>query len=131
MNVRGAEIVDVPFLNDYESGPDAAGRAEPETGELEPDLAALEERLRRLDHELLSLVQRRTDLARRLIAQRVGEGGTAYVHEQDLAVFRRFRALGPDGRNLAAMLVRRAATPAPAAGPTGHAGRRPADPSTP
>jgi chorismate mutase len=131
MNAGRAEIVDIPFLDDYASAPDDPGHAEPETEDAAADLAVLDEQLRRLDHELLLLVRRRTELARRLTARRVDAGGTAYVHDQDLAVFRRYRALGSSGRELATLLLRQAAMPIPAAAPTGRAAVPPADPSVP
>ncbi|WP_433831143.1 chorismate mutase [Actinoplanes sp. CA-015351] len=101
MNARAVEVVDVPLLNPYQPEP------EPEATPA-PDAAALDEQMRRLDHELLQLVQRRTELARRLAERRVAEGGTRYVHEHELAVVRRYRSLGPDGPALGLLLLRMA-----------------------
>jgi chorismate mutase len=99
MNVRSPDIITVPLLDSYgEPG-------EPEPGH-PPDSAALAHELERLDEELLRLIRRRTELARAVVSRRIAEGGTAYVHEQELAVARRFRVLGPSGPDLALLLLR-------------------------
>ncbi|MEU8614960.1 chorismate mutase [Actinoplanes sp. NPDC048791] len=111
MNVRSPDIITVPLLDSYgEPDEPAAGRhtaAEPEPGHV-PDSAALTRELERLDDELLRLIRRRTELARAVVSRRIAEGGTAYVHEQELAVARRFRVLGPSGPDLALLLLRQA-----------------------
>lgn len=82
---------------------DLATRGEPATG---GGLDELESQLDRLDVELLTLVRRRTRLARQLGAARAEAGVPRFVHERELAVVYRFRTLGPPGRDLATILLR-------------------------
>lgn len=70
------------------------------------DVTTLQSQLEGLDTELLGLVRRRTAVARRLQAARADTGQSRYVHDSELSVMRRFRNLGPAGRELAGLLLR-------------------------
>lgn len=66
----------------------------------------LQVQLERMDTEIITLVRRRTALARQLGEARRTSGGTRVVHEAELAVVRRFLGLGAGGRDLAMILLR-------------------------
>lgn len=91
---------------------------------------ALERQLDHLDLEIIRLVRRRTELARRVTCARVNGGGTGYVHQGELAVVRRYLQLGRPGRDLALVLLRLGRV-SRVAGSTAGAGTRPVDPSVP
>ena len=59
-----------------------------------------------IDAELLRLVQRRTEISQRIGLARMAAGGPRIVYNREMAVLARFRALGPEGRDLAMMLLR-------------------------
>ncbi len=82
------------------------------------EVEALESRLDQVDVELLGAVRRRTALARRLADLRISTGQPAFAHQQELLVVRRFMALGPAGRDLAALLLRMARSARIGAGST-------------
>lgn len=78
-----------------------AENATPET-----DLAALREEIDVLDAEILRLVQRRTAVSKAIGTARLAAGGTRVVHGREMAVLDRYRDLGPEGRELAMLLLR-------------------------
>ncbi len=70
------------------------------------DLKELREEIDQLDAEILRLVRRRTEISRNIGAARMAAGGTRIVHSREMAVLARFGELGPEGRDLAMLLLR-------------------------
>lgn len=60
----------------------------------------------RLDTEILQLIQRRTEVSRRIGAARMAAGGPRIVYSREMAVLARFRDLGSEGRELGMLLLR-------------------------
>lgn len=58
-----------------------------------------------LDAEILRLVRRRTEVAKAIGAARMTSGGTRIVHNREIAVLERYRDLGPEGAQLAMILL--------------------------
>jgi chorismate mutase len=71
-----------------------------------PDLTALRNEIDYLDAEILRLVQRRTAVSRTIGQVRRAAGGPRVVHGREMAVLDRYRALGPEGHELAMLLLR-------------------------
>lgn len=71
-----------------------------------PEIDVLRVEIDQLDADILRLIQRRTDVSRRIGAIRRAEGGPRVVLSREQAVLARFRELGPEGRELAMMLLR-------------------------
>ena len=59
-----------------------------------------------IDAELLRLIARRTEISQRIGLARMAAGGPRIVYNREMAVLARFRDLGPEGRELAMMLLR-------------------------
>lgn len=72
----------------------------------ETDLAALRTEIDELDTEILRLVQRRTAVSKAIGTARMAAGGPRVVHGREMAVLERYRELGPEGRELAMLLLR-------------------------
>lgn len=72
----------------------------------ETDLDALRIEIDELDAEILRLVQRRSEVSRAIGAARMAAGGPRVVHGREMAVLERYRELGPEGRELAMLLLR-------------------------
>jgi chorismate mutase len=70
------------------------------------DLGKVREEIDKLDAEILRLVQHRTRISRSIGAMRVANGGPRIVYKQEMAVLARFRGLGPEGSDLAMLLLR-------------------------
>jgi chorismate mutase len=71
-----------------------------------PDLTALRTEIDYLDAEILRLVQRRTAVSQTIGQARRAAGGPRVVHGREMAVLDRYRALGPEGHELAMLLLR-------------------------
>ena len=71
-----------------------------------PDLTALRTEIDYLDAEILRLVQRRTAVSQTIGRARRAAGGPRVVHGREMAVLDRYRALGPEGHELAMLLLR-------------------------
>jgi chorismate mutase len=71
-----------------------------------PEVDLLRVEIDQLDADILRLIQRRTELSRRIGAIRLAAGGPRLVLSREQAVLARFRELGPEGRELAMMLLR-------------------------
>lgn len=82
------------------SGPAAGGRGET------TDLPSLRDEIDDLDAEILRLVQRRSEVSQAIGRARMAEGGPRVVHGREMAVLDRYRELGPEGRELAMLLLR-------------------------
>jgi chorismate mutase len=68
--------------------------------------ASFREEIDKLDAEILRMVQHRTTISRSIGAARLATGGPRIVYKQEMAVLTRFRELGPEGRDLAMLLLR-------------------------
>jgi chorismate mutase len=59
-----------------------------------------------LDTQILELIKRRTDVSQRIGRARMAAGGPRIVYSREMAVLARFRELGPEGKELAMLLLR-------------------------
>jgi len=75
-----------------------------------PEAAASIDELRqeidRLDAQILAAVKRRTEVSRTIGKLRMASGGTRLVHSREMKVIERYSELGPDGKDLAMLLLR-------------------------
>ncbi|MFI9814864.1 chorismate mutase [Saccharothrix variisporea] len=70
------------------------------------DIDALRQEIDHLDAELLRLVKRRVEVSRTIGAARMAAGGTRIVHNREIDVINRYKELGPEGRDLAMILLK-------------------------
>ena len=59
-----------------------------------------------LDAEILRLIKRRSEISRQVGEARMAAGGTRVVYNREMDVLARYRDLGPEGRELAMLLLR-------------------------
>jgi chorismate mutase len=71
-----------------------------------PDIDELRGEIDRLDTEILAAVKRRTEVSRAIGKARMASGGTRLVHIREMKVIERYGELGPDGKDLAILLLR-------------------------
>jgi chorismate mutase len=78
------------------------------TIETEPllDIDDLRSEIDRLDAEILAAVKRRTLVSQAIGRARMASGGTRLVHSREMKVIERYSELGPDGKDLAMVLLR-------------------------
>ncbi|WP_407067542.1 chorismate mutase [Mycobacterium triplex] len=60
----------------------------------------------RLDAEILAAVRRRAEVSREIGRARMASGGTRLVHSREMKVIQRYSELGPEGKDLAMLLLR-------------------------
>jgi len=60
----------------------------------------------RLDAEILAAVKRRTEVSQAIGKARMASGGTRLVHSREMKVIERYSALGPEGKDMAMLLLR-------------------------
>ena len=60
----------------------------------------------RLDAEILAAVKRRTEVSQEIGKARMASGGTRLVHSREMKVIERYSELGPEGKDLAMLLLR-------------------------
>ncbi|HEX6345748.1 chorismate mutase [Umezawaea sp.] len=77
-----------------------------ETPASAPDIDELRQEIDRLDKELLRLVKRRAEVSKVIGAARMAAGGTRIVHNREIDVLNRYKELGPDGKDLAMILLK-------------------------
>jgi chorismate mutase len=70
-----------------------------------PEIGQLRTEIDHLDAEILRLVKRRTEVSRMIGATRMASGGTRIVVNREMDVLARYRELGPEGRQLAMVLL--------------------------
>lgn len=70
-----------------------------------PDIDALRLEIDRLDAEILAAVQKRTEVSKLIGKARMASGGTRLVHSREMKVIERFSSLGPEGKDLAMLLL--------------------------
>ena len=71
-----------------------------------PDIDALRLEIDRLDAEILAAVKRRAEVSQEIGRARMASGGTRLVHSREMKVIARYSELGPDGKDLAMLLLR-------------------------
>lgn len=69
-------------------------------------IADFREEIDYLDAEILRLVKRRAEVSRQVGAARMASGGPRIVYNREMDVLARYRELGPEGRELAMILLR-------------------------
>ncbi|HEY5853159.1 MAG TPA: chorismate mutase [Aldersonia sp.] len=72
----------------------------------EEEIVRLREEIDRLDAEILAAIKRRTEVSQIIGHTRMASGGTRLVHSREMKVIERFSELGPEGKNLAMLLLR-------------------------
>jgi chorismate mutase len=70
------------------------------------DIDALRKEIDRLDAEILAAVKRRAEVSREIGKARMASGGTRLVHSREMQVIERYSELGPEGKDLAMLLLR-------------------------
>jgi chorismate mutase len=70
------------------------------------DIDALRLEIDRLDAEILAAVKRRAEVSRQIGKARMASGGTRLVHSREMQVIQRYSELGPEGKDLAMLLLR-------------------------
>jgi chorismate mutase len=70
------------------------------------DIDGLRHEIDRLDTEILAAVKRRTEVSREIGKARMASGGTRLVHSREMKVIERYSELGPEGKDLAMLLLR-------------------------
>ena len=56
--------------------------------------------------EILAAVKRRAEISQAIGKVRIASGGTRLVHSREMKVIERYSELGPDGKDLAILLLR-------------------------
>jgi chorismate mutase len=70
------------------------------------DIDDLRQEIDRLDAEILAAVKRRTEVSQTIGRARMANGGTRLVHSREMKVIERYSELGPEGKDLAMLLLR-------------------------
>ena len=70
------------------------------------DIDELRKEIDRLDAEILAAVKRRAEVSRQIGKARMASGGTRLVHSREMQVIERYSELGPEGKDLAMLLLR-------------------------
>jgi len=78
------------------------------TIETEPvaDIDDLRRAIDQLDATILEAVKRRTEVSKLIGKARMASGGTRLVHSREMKVIERYSELGPEGKDLAMLLLR-------------------------
>lgn len=71
-----------------------------------PDIDDLRREIDELDATILAAVQRRTEVSKTIGEARMASGGTRLVHSREMKVIERYSVLGPEGKDLAMLLLR-------------------------
>ena len=71
-----------------------------------PDIDDLRQEIDQLDATILKAVKRRTEVSKLIGKARMASGGTRLVHSREMTVIERYSELGPDGKDLAMLLLR-------------------------
>jgi chorismate mutase len=70
------------------------------------DIDDLRQEIDRLDAEILGAVKRRAEVSKEIGKARMASGGTRLVHSREMKVIERYSELGPEGKDLAMLLLR-------------------------
>src|ERR1700710_2095746 len=71
-----------------------------------PDIDALRLEIDSLDAQILAAVKRRAEVSQAIGKVRMASGGTRLVHSREMKVIERYGELGPEGKDLAMVLLR-------------------------
>jgi chorismate mutase len=71
-----------------------------------PDIDDLRQEIDQLDAAILEAVKRRTEVSKLIGKARMANGGTRLVHSREMKVIERYSELGPEGKDLAMLLLR-------------------------
>nr|WP_237569512.1 chorismate mutase [Mycolicibacterium lacusdiani] len=71
-----------------------------------PDIDDLRQEIDRLDAEIITAVARRAEVSKIIGKARMASGGTRLVHSREMKVIERYSVLGPEGKDLAMLLLR-------------------------
>jgi chorismate mutase len=71
-----------------------------------PDIDDLRQEIDQLDATILEAVKRRTEVSKLIGKARMASGGTRLVHSREMKVIERYSEIGPDGKDLAMLLLR-------------------------
>jgi chorismate mutase len=71
-----------------------------------PQIDDLRHEIDRLDAEILAAVKRRSEVSQEIGRARMASGGTRLVHSREMKVIERYSELGPEGKDLAMLLLR-------------------------
>jgi chorismate mutase len=71
-----------------------------------PDIDDLRQEIDQLDATILKAVKRRTEVSKLIGKARMASGGTRLVHSREMKVIERYSEIGPDGKDLAMLLLR-------------------------
>ena len=74
--------------------------------EISSEIDALRTEIDRLDAEILAAVLRRREVSQAIGRLRMASGGTKLVHSREMQVIERYSELGPEGKDLAMLLLR-------------------------
>jgi chorismate mutase len=66
----------------------------------------LRQEIDQLDATILKAVKRRTEVSKLIGKARMASGGTRLVHSREMKVIERYSELGPEGKDLAMLLLR-------------------------
>jgi chorismate mutase len=101
-------MVREPTESTHEEDAEQDMTPETETLETEPldDIDDLRHEIDRLDAEILAAVKRRAEVSRAIGRARMASGGTRLVHSREMKVIERYSELGPEGKDLAMLLLR-------------------------
>jgi chorismate mutase len=70
------------------------------------DIDDLRREIDQLDAAILEAVKRRTEVSKVIGKARMASGGTRLVHSREMKVIERYSELGPEGKDLAMLLLR-------------------------
>jgi chorismate mutase len=71
-----------------------------------PDIEDLRLEIDQLDAAILAAVKRRAEVSQMIGKVRMASGGTRLVHSREMKVIERYSELGPEGKDLAMLLLR-------------------------
>jgi chorismate mutase len=71
-----------------------------------PEIDDLRREIDQLDAAILEAVKRRTEVSKLIGKARMASGGTRLVHSREMKVIERYSELGPEGKDLAMLLLR-------------------------
>jgi chorismate mutase len=74
--------------------------------EAENNIDSLRGEIDQLDATILAAVKRRTEVSQAIGRARMASGGTRLVHSREMKVIERYSELGPEGKDLAMLLLR-------------------------
>jgi len=73
---------------------------------LTADIGELRQEIDRLDAQILAAVKRRAEVSQAIGKVRMASGGTRLVHSREMQFIERYSVLGPEGKDLAMLLLR-------------------------